>query len=158
MNELNFPPSGSLFQSIVRFWAVKTQFAKDSHPQKPHKTDYHSVLGNCQNYITITLWRLFHNSTELLGTLNHHEIDDVTWKSEMAERSRVAFNYQPFRDHYVVYSVLYPYNKNKSFLQLGSIKTLSVEVYQISYHSRISYSSNQRQQATANKFVRRVFR
>ena len=32
----------------------------------------------------------------------------------MAERSRVAFNHQPFRDHYVVYSVLYPYNKNKS--------------------------------------------
>ena len=26
----------------------------------------------------------------------------MTWKSEMAERSRVAFNYKPFRDHYVV--------------------------------------------------------
>ena len=59
--------------------------------------------------MTITLWRLFHNSTELFGILNHHEIDDVTWKSEleMAERSRVAFNYQPFRDPYVVYSVSY---------------------------------------------------
>ena len=44
----------------------------------------------------------------------------------MAERGRVAFNYQPFRDHYVVYSVLYPYNKNKSLLQWGSIKTLTV--------------------------------
>ena len=75
----------------------------------------------------------------------------------MAERSRVAFNYQPFRDHYVVYSVLYPYDKDKSLLQWGSVKTLCVEVYQISYHSRISYSSNRRQQATANKFVRRVF-
>ena len=52
----------------------------------------------------------------------------MTWKSEMAERSRVAFNYQPFRDHYVVYSVLYPYDKDKSLLQWGSIKTLSVEV------------------------------
>ena len=52
----------------------------------------------------------------------------MTWKSEMAERSRVAFNYQPFRDHCVVYSVLYPYNKNKSLLHWGSIKTLSVEV------------------------------
>ena len=41
----------------------------------------------------------------------------MTWKSEMAERSRVAFNYQLFRDHYVVYSVLYPYDKDKSLLQ-----------------------------------------
>ena len=37
-------------------------------------------------------------------------------------------------------------NKNKGLLQWESIKTLTVGVYQISYHSRISLDSNRRQQ------------
>ena len=37
-------------------------------------------------------------------------------------------------------------NKNKGLLQWESIKTLTLGVYQISYHSRISLDSNRRQQ------------
>ena len=42
----------------------------------------------------------------------------MTWKSEMAEESRVAFNYQPFRDHYVVRGVI----MCESYIHLIKIK------------------------------------